>query len=376
MLKNISEHITRTLTQANHHFATMLAWFKKPNNTFATEKTKAKSTTNLNFSYDFTNKNTEQLSYQKFAYLPTYAQLISEFMGNYGGCYWHRSYGYPKKSNNAQRPVFIHKYLDYHIPYYAGKYSQYNPYQTIQPQLALVVYEDIDTINLKLQIQSLENEIGTYDSQRAELEKLLADFNHRHMLELGDIISEILALKKQLAKQNEDDIAFEETQNFEREYREQLHEEKQKIRHTLNVSEEKLLKKLYRKASSLCHPDRVRDDQKSFAEEIFHELRQAYEENDLAKVRTLLSQLEQGIFVPQSKTISQKDKLKTLKQQMQGKLERIIHAINDIKKSPSYQEIMEIDNWDNYFAEQKSLLIQEKERLQERLCVTSEPSTY
>lgn len=363
MLKNISEQLTRTLNKATHHLTSVMAWLKRP----ALPKTNDKplSTT---LSYQELQNNT--FYYKR--YLPAYNQLISQFLGNYEQMYWYDKLNFKKvyyldKKLISTSPFFykLNLYHQYYKNYPVDKYSPVNLVFVSSKELA--IYEDKDTLSLKLEISSLENEIGHYDSEKAELEKLLADFNHRHMLELGGIIGDILLLKKQLAKENEDDIAFEEMAQFEQEYHEQLQHEKQKVRHHLTADDKKILKKLYRKASGLCHPDRVSDEQKTLAEEVFTELRQAYEENDLPKVQRLLNELEQGIFESRSKTVSQKDKLKTIKQQMQGKLQRIINAINDIKKSPSYQEIMEIDDWDIYFAEQKILLTQEKERLKERL---------
>lgn len=363
MLKNISQQLTHTLNKATQHLTGVVAWLKRPILPKSNYKTLP-----IRLSYHHLKYNLPNYKYT----LPAYHQLNSQILGRYEIIYWYNTLN-PKKvyhlhSKLISTSPFFYTINPYHCYYkndLIGKYSLANIAYT--KQMAMVVYEDKDTLNLKVEISSLESDIGYYDGEKAELEKLLADFNHRHMLELGDVIAEILALKKQIAKQNEDEIAFEEMEHFEQEYHQELHQQKQKIRHQLHNDDKKQLKKLYRKASSLCHPDRVSDEQKSLAQELFNELRCAYEENDLPKVRQLLSELERGIFEPKSKTISQKDKLKTLKQQMQGKLQRIINAINDIKKSPSYQEIMEIDDWDSYFAEQKSLLLQEKERLRERL---------
>lgn len=357
MLKNISDYFNNTLKQANKHIGLLASLFKDLEGLrhLPKQKTPIELDLSKDLATELNKKNTPKL-----------LELNTK--------------------TNSYKPAFWGDYKTNATLYYlnsvlidTGNYYKLSvlifTFLTPSENKAVVIYQDADTLKLKLEIESLENKLGLFDSERAELEKLLADFNHRHMLELGEIISEILALKKELAKENDDDIAFEETQNFEEQYHEELHHAKQKIRHTLNDKEQKLLKKLYRKASSLCHPDRVGDEQKALAEEIFNELRQAYEENDLAKVQELLAQLEQGIFKPQSKSVSQADKLKAIKQQMVGKLQRILTAINDIKKSPSYQEIMEIDDWDVYFAEQKSLLIQEKERLKERLyCIRQEKS--
>lgn len=206
----------------------------------------------------------------------------------------------------------------------------------------LAVYQDVDLMALKLEIRLLEHEINLYDSERIELEKLLSDFNHRHSMKLGDIISEILSLKKQLALLKKDDVAYQKAEQDEKIFNENLNEEKQKIRHELNETEQVEIKKLYRKTSSLCHPDRVNDEQKQMAGEVFNALRQAYEENDINKVKEILNNLENGIFKSQSETLSQLDKLKSVKQELSDKLSVILSAIDDIKNNANYQMIINL----------------------------------
>lgn len=98
--------------------------------------------------------------------------------------------------------------------------------QFIKKYHSVAVYQDVDIMALKLEIRLLEHEIETLDATRAELEKLLADFNYQHSMSLGDLISEILTLKKELAKQQNDDDAYTQAEKDEQSYHEQLHEQK------------------------------------------------------------------------------------------------------------------------------------------------------
>lgn len=93
----------------------------------------------------------------------------------------------------------------------------------------IVIFQDVDLIALKLEIHLLEHEINLFDNEKTELEKLLADFNYQHSIHLGDLISEILSLRKKIAFQNNDKSAFEEAQEDEKTYQEQLKEQKSKI---------------------------------------------------------------------------------------------------------------------------------------------------
>lgn len=227
----------------------------------------------------------------------------------------------------------------------------------------IVIFQDVDLIALKLEIHLLEHEINLFDNEKTELEKLLADFNYQHSIHLGDLISEILSLRKKIAFQNNDKSAFEEAQEDEKTYQEQLKEQKSKIYYELNDEEKKKLKQLYRKASQICHPDRVNESQKEIAQKIFIELNQSYEENDLKKVEQILADLQKGIFKSRSENITQLDKLRIIKNQLSQKLTTLQNSIENIKESESYQLIIEIDNWDLYFNEQKNLLERERDKL-------------
>ena len=69
------------------------------------------------------------------------------------------------------------------------------------------------------------------------------------------------------------------------------------------------LRKNYRKATKLCHPDKVTDEQKELATKMFTDLKNAYDNNNLEKLNKILSELERGIFKSQGNTITEKDKL-------------------------------------------------------------------
>lgn len=229
----------------------------------------------------------------------------------------------------------------------------------------IAIYADADIMALKLEIRLLEHELNAYDSEKAELEKLLADFNHQHSMNLGDLISEILSLRKQLAKQQGDQNAYDEAKQDEQTFNEQLDKEKAKTHYELNTDEQKRLKQAYRKASQICHPDRVNDEQKDMAMAVFNELRQAYEQNDLKTVERILDDLQKGIFKARSETVSQSDKLKLIKSQLSQKLDNLKLIIDEIKASQSYQVVSSIDDWQEYFDNQKMELIGQKDRLRE-----------
>lgn len=83
----------------------------------------------------------------------------------------------------------------------------------------------------------------------------------------------------------------------------------------------------------------------------------------MKKVEQILADLQKGIFKSRSENITQLDKLRIIKNQLSQKLTTLQNSIENIKESESYQLIIEIDNWDLYFNEQKNLLERERDKL-------------
>jgi len=229
----------------------------------------------------------------------------------------------------------------------------------------LHIWTDPEIAALKLEIKNLENQINAFDNEKIELEKMLSDFHHRHTVELGEIVLEILRLRKLLYKDNEEKYA--EAEKDEKEYRGQFEEEKERELFELNDEQKKELKKSFRKASTMCHPDKFSNEpaevQKQ-AEFIFKELNEANAKNDLKKVAEILENLEKGILkTSKGDSISDKFILRATIKKLKLRLNQLEEEIRNIKQSETYQKIMSIDDWDQYFEETREKLEQELEYL-------------
>ena len=227
---------------------------------------------------------------------------------------------------------------------------------------ALVIYNDFDINALKLEIRQLEHQLNAYDNEKIELDKLFSEFYHRHTNELGSYISRLLHLRKNFTKGNPKQYA-EAVQN-EEDYNEKIKFESEKTIYELDNDQRLELKKAYRQASQICHPDRVNEDMKDIAQEIFIQLNQAYKQNDLAEVQRILSELNQGMFKPQSETVTQKDQLKVILQTLKYKIGKVEEEIIAIKDSEDYQIISHLSDWNVYFEEVKMQLIEEIDYLE------------
>lgn len=227
----------------------------------------------------------------------------------------------------------------------------------------ITIWTDPELAALKLEIKNLENKLNSFDNEKIELEKILSDFQYRHTRELGNLILEILELRKRKFKN--DKVKYEEAEKDEWQYREQVENEKQKIQFELTGEEKQELKKKFRKATFLCHPDKVNDDLKDASQKIFIELKKAYEANDLRTVSEILTDLEKGnYFKSKSETVSEKDKLKAAIAKLRRQIKTLESEIISIKQNNTFITINSVDDWDSYFIRTKEKLEKELQELQ------------
>ncbi|MEI6879931.1 MAG: phospholipase D-like domain-containing protein [Bacteroidota bacterium] len=230
----------------------------------------------------------------------------------------------------------------------------------------LTLWIDLEISGLKLEIKTLENQLNAFDNERIELEKLLFDFNHRHALELGELILKILELRKEKFKNNKQ--KYEDAEKDYKQYHQQFSSEKNTHQFELTNEEKTELKKRFRKATFLCHPDKVNDEFEEAANKIFIELRAAYEANDLNTVTDILYNLEKGIyFKSKSDTLLEKDKLKSAILKLKTQIKTLEIEINTIKENETYKIINSISNLDEYFIKTKESLLFELDDLKRQL---------
>ena len=213
------------------------------------------------------------------------------------------------------------------------------------------IFIDPEIDGLKLEAKSLEAKLNKLSDEKADLEKLIHEFGVKHNKELGELILKILKYRKTKAKgTSEEKEAEEDYKNYSQEF------EVSKNEKIADLTEEELLeiKKKYRKASKLCHPDVVSEDQKELADKLFRELNKAYEQNDLKTVTEILENLKKGnFFVSKSDTITEKQLMTAEIEKLKIKVSELLQQIELIKKSDAYKTISSIKDWDTYFKETK-----------------------
>jgi len=215
-------------------------------------------------------------------------------------------------------------------------------------------YTNPEIEGLKLEAKVLEAEVNQLSYEKADLEKLIYDFGARYNKELGDLIIKLLRFKKNKAKGTAKEAEAEKDYN---DYSKEYEVSKDEKINTLSEAEQKELKQKYRMASKLCHPDVVSEEQKDLATKIFAELSNAYERNDLRKVREILENLEKGdFFVNKSDSINEKQLLKSEIEKLRLRIKELRAQVSAIKESEAFRTINSIRDWDDYFIETRQRL--------------------
>ena len=223
----------------------------------------------------------------------------------------------------------------------------------------LMHVSDIESIILDLEAKSLELQIYAIDNDILELQKTIHNFERTYNSHMNDSMLKLLKLRieklekmveKDPSLQAELDEAKKDLENFLN----NIDFEKTERIFIINDDKKKELKKNFREATKLCHPDRISDEQKNDATAIFIQLQIAYRANDLETVKKLLEQLRKGFFIPKLRKITKKDILRSNILNLKIKRDDMQKEYVSIKNEKSTEIISDIDNWTKYFEDKIS----------------------
>lgn len=261
-----------------------------------------------------------------------------------------RSVKHLKKYNETPEISLIIKYIN--TAEYNLAFKEIQTFQALKRSLILA--DDIEMAALLLEIKELENLVQQKTLELDEAQKLVDDYQYYHSIYLGELILELLELKKNSFRndKNKYNQAFEN----ERKYKSTYKKETNKVKFEISKDEKVSLKKRFRKASTLCHPDKFVNEPESIqkkAKEIFQKLNAAYKSNDLFTVTEILNQLEKGFLNVDIKHSSGKKDLKDAISILRTKLADINKELLLFTSSETYKAISEIEDWDLHFSELK-----------------------
>ena len=239
---------------------------------------------------------------------------------------------------------------------------------------------------LKNEYESIKVERDYLKSQKEAKEKELEEMDefedgydelYEELQELKDTLEDKeqeLNQKRKETKQAKEDFEedeatkeYEEVKQDSEEFTKEHEEVQKEDRFELSDDEKKELKKLYRKAGKLCHPDTVSDELKEQAQVIFQKLNDANSKRDLKLVKEILLALESGQgFDVASDTINDKDLLRTKITDIRDAIYQNEVDIETIKEDEVIQILNDYEDVDDYFNRLATELQNEYEKLKER----------
>lgn len=238
--------------------------------------------------------------------------------------------------------------------------------------IQLVDVSAIEKAQILSQIKLLSYQIETLEIEKTENEAQIEQFNHRYILELNPLISKILALKKKIyEKLKKHGIADDTFEKLEEEFKQKNQEYQYELKidiPELSDEDSENIKIMYREAVKLCHPDSpscIYED-KSVGAKVFGELTNAVKANDIEKVRFIWNELKLGNPLSNIDQFNELEDLRAKLETLKAKYNYLFNELSIIQSSETYQMILNIDDWTEYFENQKSLLKQEYETLTEK----------
>jgi hypothetical protein len=234
----------------------------------------------------------------------------------------------------------------------------------------ITVFVDPEIGELKLELKSLELQIGALEDDKAEIERELHRFQFRHTIELGTLIHKILYIRRDRlekeaendpTKQSEYEEAKKDFEGFEQDYQSSRKNEVAE----LTQEEQGEFKALFRACSKLCHPDVVAKEHKKEASEVFKNLIAASERNDLVKIREIYENLKDGAYMAASEALSDVQLLHHQVVRMRTKVTELSQVIRKLRDSEAFKKVSEITDWDEYFASARKQFEEELSQLEE-----------
>ena len=240
----------------------------------------------------------------------------------------------------------------------------------LQDSASIQHYEDPEIKALQIELRILEDRWADLQDKKSERERQLNVFHIRYQKELGDLISKLLYLRKEhLREETESDTSrqaeYEEAQNDYEEHQQVFDEIKSKELPELNEEDLDDLKKCFREAAKLCHPDTAAEEIREKSADWFRKLTEAHQNHDLDAVKDILDKLKHGGSLPrESEFTNDKVRLRADIERLRKKMTEIGKELEEIEGSESWETIRELGDWDIYFEEKRNAILYEIENLQ------------
>jgi len=183
-------------------------------------------------------------------------------------------------------------------------------------------------------INELKNQYDELNELKSKYELMLNNFICQKQFHLAKIVNKILKLQgHKVTEVSKEEISKEE----------------------ISKEEKEELKKIFRKISKKIHPDLVAPELKIKAEEIFKNINEAKQNNDLKSLIELASQIESCDFsFNDYKNKEKNEEFKII--ELEQKIIKIKIEIDLIEKNEDFKRVSAIIDLDEYFATKKKEL--------------------
>lgn len=235
----------------------------------------------------------------------------------------------------------------------------------------LRVWEDPQVPALQLEIRLLEAELLALDAERSEAFRLLLSFELWHQRELGELLQQVLGLRRDAARLHRQESAYSESeyQEAKRRYEEQVRDREAAEAaathsYVLEATDKVTLKQQYREAAQLCHPDRVAEEQREAATAAFQRLQDAYQRQDMRAVADLLGELRRGSFAAAGVKLATVVHLRARRDALAARHGALLQELSMLRSNEAYALAMDNpEKREAYLVEHRQALAIERDRL-------------
>ncbi|GAB3804955.1 hypothetical protein GCM10028819_37300 [Spirosoma humi] len=201
--------------------------------------------------------------------------------------------------------------------------------------------------DLLAQIRALETQIALLEEEKAACQYQIDQYYRLFRLHLGDLLTKTLDLQWKLSLQRAAQTGrrsdAEEAQTWRDRFEKTNRAVREAVAHkptNLDEMAERELRRLYRQAVTLAHPDRhINDpDRLAQANEYMVRLNDAYQRRDLKTVRALVQDLHDGrLFIAKPETTQDLEALQQGYQRLMDRRQTLQTEITKFKADEGYQ---------------------------------------
>lgn len=242
----------------------------------------------------------------------------------------------------------------------------------ITQQTALTFHPD--TAQLLAQIRALEDTVTGLEEEKAGCQYQIEHYYRLLRGKVGDLLTQLLAVQLQLARQRAGQTGRRSDAEAARGWQERLDKTNRVIQDAiahqpvdLAETAQHELRRLYRQAVTLAHPDRHASDPDRMAQAtaFMMQLNDAYQRQDLPTVRRLVQDLTAGrLFLVQDDTAYSVDALQQWLQRLTNRQQALQAEIAQLKAESAYQYMTNGTDLTAHFARMQRELTQQLAQLQ------------